>query len=267
MRASKQGIELDAAELKALVAFTGEMERGMDAVHFRVTPAPTESKLKMVVTASDGHRLVEVEAYAEKDALEGEWAVAKELLQSCSKELVKESLCVLKVERGGLRKARIVGIEDNKTVMALECPREAASTQISMTTILEVSRSVRRERRLSGSWFAVRGSYLAEFQLVSKAAGGSPVSVYPPVGPESPIGFEATGVGGAWTGVLMPVRVVGPGEGIDEQAEEAVREAVEKMSDALDEHGATMNVTVDGEVIATAGKGRKNSKRQQELAT
>jgi hypothetical protein len=266
VKATQKGIELDAAELKALVAFTGEMERGMDAVHFRVTPAPTESKLKMVVTASDGHRLVEVEAFAEKDALEGEWAVAKELLQSCSKELVKDSLCVLRVERAGLRKARIVGIEDNKTIMALECPREAASTQISMTTILEVSRTVRRERRLTGSWFAVRGSYLAEFQLVSKAAGGSPVSVYPPVGPDSPIGFEASGTGGTWTGVLMPVRVVGPGEGIDEEAMSEAEEAVERMKEKLDELGATMSVDVDG-VVTTIGKGRKNSKKQQDLVT
>lgn len=264
MRASKLGIELDKNELVALLAFTGDHERS-DAVHFRVSSAPTESKLKMVVTATDGHRLVEVEAEADEDALEGEWAVAKELLQSCQKELVKDSLCLLRVERAGLRKARIVGIEDNKTIMSLECPREAASTQMSMDAILEVSRNVRRDRRLSGSWFAIRGSYFAEFQLVSKACGIMPVSVYPPTGPESPIGFEVMGVGGRWSGVLMPVRVIGPGEGLDEGSGDAVADAVDQMRGALDEHGASMSVTVDGET--TTIKGKRRNKKQQELAT
>lgn len=262
MKATRQGIELDKLELQALIAFTGDMERH-DGVHFRVSAASTETRLRMVVTATDGHRLVEVEAHADEDALEGEWAVAKELLQSCQKELVKDSLCILRVERAGLRKARIVMVEDNKTVMSLECPREAASTQISMDTILEISRTVRRERRLSGSWFAVQGSYFAEFQLVSKACGIMPVSVYPPVGPDSPIGFEVQGVGGKWTGVLMPVRVIGPGEGLDED----VAEAVANMRDVLAENGATMEiVTADGEVLGGKAKVSR-AKKQQEIAT
>lgn len=85
-----------------------------------------------------------------------------------------------------------------------------------------------------------------------------PVSVYPPAGPDSPIGFEAQGVGGKWTGVLMPVRVVGPGEGLDEGESDAVTEAVERMVDVLTENGAT--IEIDGQVSVFDPKKRKRGK-------
>jgi hypothetical protein len=214
MKATKHGIELNKAELTALLAFTNNDSENFAAVHF-VVPA-AGGKLEAVAT--DGTRAVEVYSSAEEtDALAGEWLVACDFLDTCKSALKKGQVCTLRVSQTGVRSAVVTDVESGEEQATITWPREAASTQISIESIRKVSRI---ERRLAGSWFAVQAPYLKDIALMSAACGGEPVTIYPPADEVSPLCFEASGYEARWSGVVMPVRVAAPGEGVDEEAEE-----------------------------------------------
>jgi hypothetical protein len=238
MKATKHGIELNKAELTALLAFTNAQSEAYSAVHFVVPSAGG----KLTAVATDGTRAVEVYSSAEEtDALAGEWLVACDFLETCKSALKKGQICTLKVTKTGVRSAVVTDVESGEEQATITWPREAASTQISIESIRQVSRI---ERRLAGSWFAVQAPYLKDIALMSAACGGEPVTIYPPADEISALCFEASGYEARWSGVVMPVRVAAPGEGVDEKAEEVdpseTADAVRNFAGTLKKVGATV---------------------------
>lgn len=230
MKATQAGIELTSAELRALIAFTSTDERFAWA-HFSVH----QDKLR--ATATDGTRAIEAHAEAEEDAVAGEWYITREFLDTCRRTLQKGELCELKVTKVGLKRAVITDTVTGEQRSTITSPKEVSSTQM---TIEAVRNSTRVERRLSGSWFAVQAQYLKDVAIVSAACGGKPVTVYPPLDSLSPLCFEASGYEGRWCGVVMPVRVIGPGDEAAEADEEPrlkepLEEALEEFHELQDE--------------------------------
>lgn len=247
MKATEQGIELNRAELTALLAFTGE-NIPYSCVHFAVAAG---SK-KLAASATNGHRACDVVSQIEDDAATvGEWAVDREFLETCKRALAKGQICKLQVTPTGLKSAVIVEVESGQQRGTIGWPHDAASTQMSIEKIRSVTRI---DRRLSGSWFAVNAAYLRDMALMSAACGGQPVTVYPPADSISLIFFEASGYEAQWSGFVMPVRVDAPGEreaeGSDEPREkDAIEQAFEDLADlrGLDvQKNVSVSVTVGG---------------------
>lgn len=255
MRASKIGIELGKAELTALLTFAGA-DNSTSNVYFGVRRA----KGKLVASATDGHRALEITTESESDDhVVGEWSVARAFLESCAKILDTEGVCVLLVTRHGLRQARIMDVESLAERATVSWHEEAASTQITMETLTGLIHSAKLQAGHKGSWFALNGRYLSELAIVSKACNKAPITIYPPAAPSAPMYFEATSDGAQWRGCIMPVTVEEPGGRTgddDEQPDDigtnrAVRKAVDELRDVLDKNGATLTVhspTDDGVV-------------------
>lgn len=203
MRATKQGIECNKAELNALLAFTGD-DMKFATVHLRVNGAG-----KMVASATDGKRAVEVTAPAEPGAERGEWTFDRTFIESVRRVLDPgETIAVLEVHQKGASKAVIKGIESGDKRTEIKCPSGSVSTQITMDNIHDTL----GKTEPTGSWFAINAFYLGDIQAVAKAADKCPVSLFPGATPDAPLTFEARSSDGAWRGVVMPVRVVGPGD-------------------------------------------------------
>lgn len=93
MRATKSGIEVSRHELAALLAFTGD-DLKFSVVHFRVN-----GSAKLVASATDGKRAVEVEARSE-GAEPGEWAFDRTFIESVRRVLDDgETIAVLGTTR------------------------------------------------------------------------------------------------------------------------------------------------------------------------
>jgi hypothetical protein len=208
MRATKNGIELTKAELGALLAFTGD-DMKFSVVHFQVNGGA-----KLVTRATDGKRAVECTAPSE-GADVGEWAFDRTYLESVRRILDDgETIAVLEVNKRGANRAVIKGIESGDVRTDLKCPADSVSTQITMAQIHEAMKEANVDH--SGSWFALNAFYLSDVQAIAKAADKCPITLFPPKDPRSPILFSASGAGGAWKGIVMPIAVVGPGDHADE---------------------------------------------------
>jgi hypothetical protein len=214
IRANKAGIQLEKPAIKALLAFAGESEK-FDHVHFRVA----EQGANLIVNATDGHRALEcVSTTEDPHCVVGEWAVARDFLSACYRALEAGQSCLLRVKKGGLRTASLLKTGSLEEAGAITWADEAASTQITMAQISDVLRIAQAARHHTGSWYAVQGRYLADLKLVTQACGKlGAVTVYPPQSPIDPVGFEAKGDGVRWSGVVMPVRVEGPGESVADE--------------------------------------------------
>lgn len=211
MRATKTGIEVNKSELNALLAFTGD-DMKFSTVHFRVN-----GSAKLVASATDGKRAVEVTAPSE-GAERGEWAFDRTFIESVRRVLDDgETIAVLEVHQKGANKAVIKGIESGDKRTEIKCPSDSVSTQITMEDIHSVLGGT---TQASGSWFAINAFYLSDIQAVAKAAEKCPVSLFPGPGPRDPVVFEARAAGGAWRGVVMPVPVIGPGDELEKEPDE-----------------------------------------------
>lgn len=275
MRASKIGIEITKPELTALLAFAG-LKEGRDTVYFGIR----RQGGKLVASATDGHRALEVtsESNSQEEHVVGEWSVARAFLEACGHVVETSGLCVLLVTDSGLKKARIMDVESMAERATIGWHEEAASTQITMDTLSTLISQAKLLAAHQGSWFAVRASYLADMQIVSKACSKAPLTIYPPADPISPMYFEATSDGAQWRGVVMPVRVTAPGGLSDEAADEdsepglsaapsnGVRETVQELRDILEEGGGTATLHYDGQSTQLHPP-RKPSKPEPELST
>jgi hypothetical protein len=212
MRATKLGIEANKAELNALLAFTGD-DMKYATVYLRVNGAG-----KLIASATDGKRAVEVTATAEPGAERGEWTFDRTFIESIRRVLdAGETIAVIEVNQKGASKAVIKGIESGDRRTEIKCPTGHVSTQITMDNIHDVL----GKTEANGSWFAINALYLSDIQAVAKAADKCPVSLFPGQTPDAPLTFEARSAEGAWRGVVMPVTVIGPGDQAeDEPAEE-----------------------------------------------
>lgn len=219
MRANRQGIQIGKPAIKALLAFAGDDER-TNVVHFRVP----EPGAKLFASVTDGKRACEAIAETEDpQCVSGEWAVDRAFLAACCRALEGDQVILLRVKKGGLRTASILDGTTLEEKGALTWADEAASTQITMEAIANVLRLAQAARTpTNGSWFAVQSRFLADLKLITQACGKlGAVTVYPPQNSIDPIGFEASGDGVRWTGVVMPVRVEAPGASVaDEDADE-----------------------------------------------
>lgn len=237
MKATQDGIEISRPELTALIAFTSTDESFAWA-HFSVQAR------KLMATATDGTRAVEAHSEVEDDALVGEWYVTREFLDTCRRTMQKGEICTLKVTKTGLKRAVITDIESGDQRSTITSPKDVSSTQVTIEAVRNVTRI---ERRMNGSWFAVQSQYLKDVAIVSAACGGKPVTIYPPLDYLSPLCFEASGYEAKWCGVVMPVRVVAPGEEASEDEEEGrpkteLEEALDELHAAEEKHGVKVTI-------------------------
>jgi hypothetical protein len=217
MRATKLGIELNKAELAALLAFTGDDSK-FSLVHLRINQAG-----KLIASASDGKRAVE--CTAEGLAPPGEWRVDRALIEACRRLVDEgETKVLLKVTEKGLKEFAIVGIEDNSPRSTHKWPNDAASTQITSAVIHgEIGTASDIATRVKGSWFALNTKSLKPLIAVEAAANKCPLSIFPPKNETGLVTFQATSEHGAWCGVFHPVAVVAPGEEAEEDDEDDAR--------------------------------------------
>lgn len=211
MKASKQGIEVSKAELSALLFFAGKADSSV--VKFRV-----DAKGKLVVGATDGKRAAECEASA-GDHERGEWIVPGDYLELLRRGANKGRTDVLlKVDGKGLRHALLVGAASRDNQQEVIDKKNGTSTQVSMESLHKLVKGV----QLSGSWFAIVPKHVNKaLDVVSKAADGCPVTLYPPQEPTEHVLFEASSEAGRWRGKLQPAVVEAPGGEADEPEEES----------------------------------------------
>lgn len=203
MQATKEGIQINRAEIAALLAFVGDEER-FSAVQFRVNGSG-----KLIASATDGKRAVEVTAQVD-GAETGEWAIDRTFLEHMRRGCDEgETQALLKVTAKGLRIGIVQGIEDGSERARVTWPTEAANMQTTMDAIRGV---IGTDVALSGSWFAVNPSYVKDLAIVAAACDKCPISLFPGAEPSAAVHFEAAAVGGRWRGVIMPIVVKAPGE-------------------------------------------------------
>lgn len=208
MRATEDGIIINRAEISALLAFTGDTER-FSSVQFRVT-----GSAKLIASASDGNRAVEVTAEAD-NAETGDWGVDRTFLEHMRRGCDEgETVALLKVSRGGLKIGVVQAIEGGDERARVTWPREAATTQTSMD---QVRGAIGNDVALEGlSWFAFDPSEAKLLGVVATACEKCPMSIFPGKDPGAAVHFEASSIGGRWRGVIMPTRVSAPGEAADD---------------------------------------------------
>jgi hypothetical protein len=207
MRATDRGIELNKAELAALLAFCGDDSK-YGVVHFRINASG-----KLIASASDGKRAIE--CTSEGLAQRGEWRCERSLIEACRRLTdAGESSVILRVTEKGLREVLIVAIADQSELGRYKVASDAVSTQVTMDAIHgEIGGTAAdADIRLKGSWFALGVKSLVPMAAVEKAANGCPVSLFPPKNPTSLVRFEAKSEGGTWVGVVAPITVRGPGD-------------------------------------------------------
>lgn len=211
MQITKEGIEINREELSALLAFAGN-ER-IPNVRFDVR----RSGAKLRAHATDGHRMIVGTSHeAAPEGVQGEWMIPADHLVACKRAVASDEVCVLVIRRGNIGRAILRNAETGQISSTIVFP-ENASTQMTFPNV-EIIPMV---KNLNGSWFAVQGTFLRDFGLVSKAVGKHPITLYPPIDPAiDAIGFESRGETVTWEGVVMPVKVAGPGDDLDDDLDD-----------------------------------------------
>jgi hypothetical protein len=206
MQATDKGILLNQDELAALLAFTGD-DAKFAQVHFRVNQAG-----KLIAAATDGKRAVECEGSGLTKP--GEWHVDRSLIEGARRLLdPKETKALLKATDKGLKKVCVVGIEDETIRSTHDFSADLTSTQLTMADIHgEIAGGSDVQSNMKGSWFALGTRALKPLIAVERAAGMSPVTIYPPKKPTGHVTFETRSGDGHWKGVICPVTVIGPGD-------------------------------------------------------
>jgi len=210
MKATKAGIEVTKAELSALLFFAGKADSSV--VKFRV-----DGRSKLVVGATDGKRAVECEVSA-GDHERGEWIVPGDYLELLRRGANKGRTDVLlKVDSKGLKHALLIGAASRDTAQEVIDKKNGTSTQVSMESLHNLIRTI----KLTGSWFALVPKHVNRaLDLVSRAADGCPVTLYPPQEPTEHVLFECSSEAGRWRGKLQPAVVVAPGDEAEKEAPE-----------------------------------------------
>lgn len=246
MQVTKEGIEINKAELTALLAFAGKEQ--YSTVRFRVPPRGG----RLTATATDGSRLVHAKAHepAEEDTgFAGDWGVPAEHLEGAKRALGAGEVCVLQVKKHHMDRAVIRDVVSGRQQSTVVFP-EAADTQTSFPAVDQIT----PVENLKGSWFAVQGRFLRDLNVLSRACGKHPITLHPPKDPIKPFGFSARGDTASWQGVIMPVEVVGPGDySIDDEDDDGpppdrlnpdLDEAIERLGDP--DGTGTTKVTMKG---------------------
>lgn len=207
MRASAAGIEINKAELGALLLVAGRNDGAV--VKFRI-----DGKQKLVASASDGRRAIECQAPG-GDAERGEWTVPALWLEQLRLGAKKGTTDVLlRPTSKGMKDAVLRGEASRSEFLEIIDKTNGTSTQVSMESLHELA----KEKRLEGSWFAVLPKQVNRiFDVVSKAADGCPISIFPPVDDKGQVLFACSSAGGRWQGVLQPALVEGPGGEAEEE--------------------------------------------------
>lgn len=202
MKATKQGIEINKAELGALLLFAGKADSAV--VKFRI-----DAKGKLFASATDGKRGTECEASGD-GAEKGEWLVPGSYLELLRRGLNKgRTEALLRTTAKGLRDAVLRGAIARDEQQEVLDKSNGTSTQVSMESLHKLV----KDTPLAGSWFAIVPKHINRpLDVISKATDGCPVTLYPPTEPTGHLLFEATGDGGTWRGKLQPAAVLSPGE-------------------------------------------------------
>jgi hypothetical protein len=206
MKATKSGIEINKAELGALLLFAGKADSAV--VKFRI-----DARGKLYASATDGKRGTECEASAD-GAEKGEWLVPGSYLELLRRGLNKgRTEALLRTTAKGLRDAVLRGAIARDEQQEVLDKSNGTSTQVSMESLHKLV----KETPLEGSWFAIVPKHVNRpLDVISKATDGCPVTLYPPTEPTGHVLFAATGDGGTWRGKLQPAAVLSPGGSADE---------------------------------------------------
>lgn len=203
MRATRDGIVLDKAELKALLEFSHAAPDSMHAVvHFEVSGEHVHAY------ATTTARSVEVQGVAESDAHEGVWSVYRDFLVACHKLIGSEQHLVLEVSHSSLNRAVVMGEgEDGELVecASMTWPRDASVSQSGFTAegfrrYVQLPAVARRVKCVT-----VSAAHLGALAVVSKAAGES-VDLYVGKDRSDPLFFRFDGDFTTWTGSIVPRR-------------------------------------------------------------
>jgi hypothetical protein len=212
MKADKEGICINKAELGALLFFAGGPTKD-GVVKFRVN-----AQQKLIACARDG-KLSLVGSAKGGDHERGEWAVPAFYLERLRRSIDKgKNEVLLDVDSKGLKHARLVGAATHEKQMRMTDETNGTSTQLSIDECVE---ELDEGSELTGGWFAFQPkSFNRAVDVVSKAAEGCPITIYPPNLPLKPVCFEASCEGGRWRGKLMPAAVVAPGDEAEKDPDE-----------------------------------------------
>lgn len=212
MQASREGISISKAELGALLFFAGGPKKD-GVVKFRVN-----AQQKLIACARDG-KLSLVGSAKGGDHERGEWAVPAFYLERLRRSIDKgKNEVLLDVDSKGLKHARLVGAATHEKQMRMTDETNGTSTQLSIDECVE---ELDEGSELTGGWFAFQPkSFNRAVDVVSKAAEGCPITIYPPNLPLKPVCFEASCEGGRWRGKLMPAAVTAPGDEADDEQDE-----------------------------------------------
>lgn len=207
MRASDRGININKAELAALLEFTGD-DSQFRFVHFCVN-----GNAKIVASASDGKRSVEFTSEADTDAQTGEWRCDREFIEAC-RRLVdpNQTQVLLKVTEKGMREVLIIGIDDESERGRYKVPSDAVSTQVTMAGIHKEIGGSNLDSATKRSWFAMSAKTLKPLIAVERAAAGCPITIYAGKTFDAPVNFEARSIGGHWLGAFKPSTVTAAGD-------------------------------------------------------
>lgn len=203
MRATRDGIVLDKAELKALLEFAHAAPDSMHAVvHFTVSGEHVRAY------ATTTERSIEAQGVAESDAQEGVWTVFRDFLAACHKLIGTGQHLVLEVSHSSLNRAVVMGESEDGDLVecaSMTWPRDASVSQSGFTaegfrSYVQLPAVARRVKCVT-----VSASHLGALAVVSKAAGES-VDLYVGKDRSDPLFFRFDGDSTTWTGSITPLR-------------------------------------------------------------
>lgn len=199
---SMNGIELEKAELRALLEFASkDTENPFAVVHFATADG--------VITAyaTDGKRCVQAEGVAEENARRGEWSVFRAFLVACHKLIGPGQHLVLEVYGASLNRAVVIDTESGEEATSMTWPRDAASTQATIP-VADIAKFVKLPtHEQSTRCVSVPPGQVAALALIGKAVGdeGVALDIYPPRVRMHPLIFRLEGPRATWTGAINPM--------------------------------------------------------------
>lgn len=175
--------------------------------------------------ATDGKRAVEV--VFQHDGYDAAFSVTRAALDRVKRMMVAGDRCVLELKSGSTPWVRIEHDDDEgitRVIWRTRWAGGAVDTQLDMSLGMDVVRDIianakSRARHIPrGSAFSLNAEYLADLQLVARAAQLTRVDIYPAEDSSAPVLFEVVDVGYMWHGVVMPMRAGEPGPQEDDDA-------------------------------------------------
>lgn len=201
MQANAEGLTLNKAELRALLAIASKEETDRDryGVMFKV------ENEKCFARASNGRMCVEAhgDALNEVQQENGEWFVHREFLIAAKKLLTGKRVARLEFRGASLHDAAV--LENGKEIERLQWEKDAAIAQVEFPNVEKEVKLPPKSRSIA-ICYAVGAEYLSQLQKIADAADVEFVDTYPPKDADAAVVFRAGAESATiWTGCILPV--------------------------------------------------------------